>query len=90
MEINWKKARSVLRSARFWKQFNLFLTFFWLALLPVSLWLGWMKETTFVSVLSLVALILASQSSWQSSRVEFKADVRDPDTPVEDTKGELE
>jgi len=84
-----QKIKEAPKSARFWKQFNLYLTFFWLALLPVAYFAGWLEQTTFVSVLSLVALVLASQSSWQSSRVEFKADVRDPDSDVEDLKNEL-
>lgn len=84
-----KKLAQIPRSARFWKQFNLYLTFFWIALIPISFWTGWIKSVTFVSLLSMVALVLASQSSWQASRVEFKSDVRDPTSEVEDKKNEL-
>lgn len=68
-----------LSSALFWKRFNLVLTFFWILLVPVAFLTGWVESSTFISTLSLVALILASQSSWQASRVERKADERDPD-----------
>jgi len=75
-------------SALFWQRFNLFLTFFWIILVPVSIFTGWVKESTFISILSLVALVLASQSSWQASRVERKQDDMDPtsdaDVPSED------
>lgn len=73
-------------TALFWKRFNLFLTCFWIALVPIAIIFGWINSTAFVSALSLVALILASQSSWQASRVEHKADIRDPDMDVEDPK----
>lgn len=77
-----KKILVLTGTALFWKRLNLFLTFFWIALLPVAFFTGWVKSSVFISTLSLVALILASQSSWQASRVEHKADVRDPDDPA--------
>jgi len=73
-------AFSFLSSALFWKRFNLGLTFFWLALIPLSFTFGWVKSNTFISALSLIALVLGSQASWQASRVERKAEERDPNT----------
>ena len=81
-----KFSLQVFATALFWKRFNLFLTFFWIALVPTAFITGWVHSSVFISTLSLVALILASQSSWQASRVEFKGDVRDPETDVVDPK----
>lgn len=72
------KLFAAMSTALFWQRFNLFLTFFWMILLIVSLMTGWVQSTTFISVLSIVALILASQSSWQASRVERKQDEQEP------------
>lgn len=88
MKNFWNTLQSTAASALFWKRLNLFLTFFWLAMIPIATFTGWINSTSFVSYLSLMALVLASQSSWQASRVEFKGDVRDPNTDVEDPKAE--
>lgn len=77
-----KKILEILGGGLFWRRLNLGLTYFWILLLIGAIVFGWVKSVTFVSILSLVALILASQSSWQASRIEHKEEIRDPDNPV--------
>lgn len=78
-----KKIRELLKQASFWQRFNLAATFFWIALIPVAFLTGLANQTWFVTLISLIALILASQSSWQASRNEYKEDKRDPNTPTD-------
>lgn len=79
-----KKLRKLTEKASFWQKFNLALTLFWLLLIPVAFVTGLADQTWFVTLISLIALALASQSSWQASRNEHKEDVRDPNTPTEE------
>ena len=49
-------------------------------MVPVSLWTGWIHSVTYVSVLSLWALIASHWSAWEAARVEVmqqKADEQD-------------
>ena len=80
-ENNQNKPKLVER-ASFWQKVNLYLTFFWLILIPIAFITGLARQTWFVTLISLIALALASQSSWQASRNEYKEDQRDPDTPT--------
>lgn len=45
------------------------LTIAWCLLLPVAHLTGWVESTTFVSDLSLIALILSSGAWWQAAKV---------------------
>lgn len=72
----------VTASAKFWKWFNFFQIWLWLALIPIAVWLQWSESVTFVTIISLLALALSAQASWQASRNEYKEDIRDPDTPT--------
>jgi hypothetical protein len=56
----------------FMRRFNGWCTIFFIALVPVSAVTGWVESTSFISYLSLVALILGSLSAWQASRVEVE------------------
>jgi hypothetical protein len=58
----------------FMQRVNGWLTIFWIALVPISFFTGWVDSTRYVSALSLVALILGSWSAWQAARVEVKQD----------------
>lgn len=78
-----KSAYALSQKALFWKWFNFVQIFFWLALIPVAIWLEWSESVTFVTTISLIALALSAQASWQASRNEYKEDVRDPDMDVE-------
>ena len=54
----------------FMRRVNGWLTLFWLAMIPVSFATGWVKLTTYVSALSLWALVSGHWSAWQAARVE--------------------
>jgi hypothetical protein len=39
-------------------------------MIPISLWLGWLSSVSYVSALSLWALVAGHWSTWQAARVE--------------------
>jgi hypothetical protein len=54
----------------FMRRVNGWLTIFWLAMIPASYELGWLKSVVYVSALSLWALVSGHWSAWQAARVE--------------------
>jgi len=62
--------RSVQGDPVFMRRLNGWLTVFWVAMIPVSYELGWLKSVVYVSALSLWALVAGHWSSWQAARVE--------------------
>src|ERR1700730_11754727 len=54
----------------FMRRLNGWLTLFWVAMIPVSYELGWLKSVIYVSALSLWALVAGHWSTWQAARVE--------------------
>jgi hypothetical protein len=54
----------------FMRRLNGWLATFWVAMIPVSYELGWLKKVTYVSALSLWALVSGHWSTWQAARVE--------------------
>jgi hypothetical protein len=54
----------------FMRRLNGWLTLLWVAMIPVSYELGWLKSVTYVSALSLWALVSGHWSTWQAARVE--------------------
>jgi hypothetical protein len=52
------------------RRVNGWLTMFWVAMIPVSLATGWVNSVTYVSALSLWALVAGHWSAWQAARVE--------------------
>jgi len=54
----------------FMRRVNGWLTIFWLVMIPISIETGWVKSVTYVSALSLWALVSGHWSTWQASRVE--------------------
>ena len=52
------------------RRLNGWLTIFWVAMIPISFELGWLKSVTYVSALSLWALVSGHWSTWQAARVE--------------------
>ena len=56
--------------ATFMRHLNGWLTIFWVVMIPVSLAMGWLKSVTYVSALSLWALVSGHWSTWQAARVE--------------------
>jgi hypothetical protein len=68
------------------RRVNGWLTMFWLAMIPVSYELGWLKSVVYVSALSLWALVSGHWSAWQAARVEVaqaKEAERQKKEPVE-------
>ena len=58
----------------FMRKVNGWLTVFWIVMIPVSILTGWISSVTYVSVLSLWALVSGHWSAWQAARVEVKQD----------------
>jgi hypothetical protein len=71
----------------FMRRLNGWLTLFWIAMIPVSYAMGWLKSVTYVSALSLWALVSGHWSTWQAARVEVtqqrEADERERN-PIEE------
>lgn len=54
----------------FMRRVNGWLTLFWIAMIPISFSMHWLSSVTYVSALSLWALVSGHWSAWQASRVE--------------------
>ena len=54
----------------FMRRVNGWLTIFWVAMIPIAYRAGWLTSVTFVSALSLWALVSGHWSAWQAARVE--------------------
>ena len=60
---------------------------FWVAMIPVSYELGWLKSVVYVSALSLWALVSGHWSAWQAARVEVEQSrqaAEQAESPVEE------
>ncbi|MDX6470500.1 MAG: hypothetical protein QOF75_2303 [Gaiellaceae bacterium] len=71
----------------FMRRVNGWLAIVWIAMIPVSYELGWLKSVTYVSALSLWALVSGHWSAWQAARVEVAQErelTRQKDEPVEE------
>jgi len=60
---------------KFMRQVNGWLTMFWIAMIPISFGLHWLNSVTYVSALSLWALVSGHWSAWQAARVEVKQQI---------------
>lgn len=58
-----------------WVHFGLVL--FFILLWGAAALLGWLQSVTFVSHVSMVALVLAEVAAWQGARTEEKEDKRE-------------
>ncbi len=54
----------------FMRRVNGSLALFWVAMIPISYSFGWLSSVTYVSALSLWALVSGHWSTWQAARVE--------------------
>src|SRR4051812_44663643 len=54
----------------FMRRVNGWLTIFWLAMIPVSYFAGWLNSVVYVSALSLWALVSGHWAAWQAARIE--------------------
>ena len=78
---------SIQGDPAFMRRVNGWLTVFWIAMIPVSLWFGWLSSVTYVSALSLWALVSGHWSTWQAARVEVRQqreEAKSEQHPVED------
>jgi hypothetical protein len=55
---------------QFMRRVNGWLTIFWIVMIPVSIFMGWITSVAYVSALSLWALVSGHWSAWQAARVE--------------------
>jgi hypothetical protein len=49
---------------------NAALTYFWLAMVPISVGLGWVEAVAYVAALSIYALVAAHLSTYAAARTE--------------------
>ncbi|HEV7196674.1 MAG TPA: hypothetical protein VGN19_12095 [Pedococcus sp.] len=56
----------------FMRRVNGWLAVFWIAMIPISMWRGWLNSVVYVSALSLWALVSGHWSAWQAARVEVQ------------------
>jgi hypothetical protein len=54
------------------RRINGCMTLFWIAMIPISWFMGWFSSVAYVSALSLWALVSGHWSAWQAARVEVK------------------
>lgn len=69
----------------FMRRVNGWFTIFWIAMIPLAYVAGWLESVTFVSALSLWALVSGHWAAWQASRTE----VEQMKEEHEDTEGKL-
>ena len=78
---------SIQGDPAFMRRVNGWLAVFWVLMIPVSYSMGWLSSVTYVSALSLWALVAGHWSSWQAARVEVAQEreaKRQKDNPVEE------
>jgi len=61
----------------FMRRLNGWLTVFWIAMIPVSIWTHWISSITYVAALTLWGLVSGHWSAWQAARVEVKQEVQE-------------
>jgi hypothetical protein len=54
----------------FMRKVNGWFTIFWIIMIPISFAFHWLSSVTYVSALSLWALVSGHWSTWQAARVE--------------------
>lgn len=66
------------------RRVNGWLTIVFLLLIPVAAFAGWLQSVTFVSALSLWALVSGHWSAWQAARVEVRQEAMERAREAED------
>lgn len=66
---------SVQGDPKFMRKVNGWLTIFWIGMIPVSFVMHWLNSVTYVSALSLWALVSGHWSAWQAARVEVNQEI---------------
>lgn len=77
----------LLASPAVMRRVNGWLAVFWICMIPISYFLGWLNSVTYVSGLSLWALVSGHWSAWQAARVEVH---QEKDANVQDVVDILE
>lgn len=72
MQIAKSLWASVQGDPTFMRRVNGWLTIFWVLMIPLAFAMHWLESVTFVSALSLWALVSGHWSAWQAARVEVK------------------
>jgi hypothetical protein len=80
---------SIQGNPRLMQRVNGWLTILFLALIPVAAAAGWLTSVTFVSALSLWALVSGHWSAWQAARVEVAQEREAARRDAEDLPGEV-
>ena len=81
-----KHIRSMVEGdAKFMRRINGWLTIFWIVMIPAAYFMKWLESVTFVSALSLWALVTGHWAAWQAARVEVVQQEEDQ----KDTDGRL-
>ena len=73
----------------FMRRVNGWLTSFWIIMIPVSYSLHWLSSVTYVSALSLWALVSGHWSAWQAARVEVNQQAEAKKRDEEDLAGDV-
>ncbi len=73
----------------FMRRVNGWLTMLWIAMIPISLYTGWVKSVVYVSALSLWGLVSGHWSAWQAARVEVNQQAEMSTRAGEDIAGEV-
>jgi len=68
---------------------NGWLTIFWIVMIPVSIFTGWISSVTYVAALSLWALVSGHWSAWQAARVEVEQAKEAEEREKEDLPGDI-
>jgi hypothetical protein len=73
----------------FMRALNGWLTIFWIVMIPVSIFTGWISSVTYVAALSLWALVSGHWSAWQAARVEVEQAKEAEKREQEDLPGDI-
>lgn len=73
----------------FMRRLNGWLAVFWVAMIPISFSLHWLSSVTYVSALSLWALVSGHWSTWQAARVEVNQEEQIKKEVKQDLPGDV-
>lgn len=57
---------------KFMRRVNGWFTIFWIVMIPISITMHWLSSVSYVSALSIWALVSGHWSAWQAARVEVE------------------
>ena len=93
LEVEMSVAKSLWASVQgdpvFMRRVNGWLTIFWVAMIPISMAMGWLNSVVYVSALSLWALVSGHWSAWQAARVEVKQEEAQKAAEQQDVASEV-